>query len=617
MKRFLRVSIIVILAVITVCSLPFFANAEAIDVGIPVEEHPELFGRTMPTRGEGKVLVFLIQFSDYKNDDPTATAEYYNELYFSAEPLNGTKADGPWYGSVASFYRDQSMGKLSLSGEVFDWYTAKNERAYYNSWQKKKELVMEAVAYYEAKGEDLSRFDGDKNGELDAVVFHFAGPADDAADAPWYDGSEYSAYVGEIKSGQKINSLIQLDNSVNKADSNSETLRRTICHELMHTLGMRDLYGVMWFGLRPVEDLTCEDTATINPYYKMLLGWTNKVTLVTSDTLGFKLNEWSESGETVIVTDKFNGVFDEFYMIAYTRYCSEGVPQIRIWHVDARLNAEKTGFLYDNYYYTPEPENSSHAGGASLSSYPFLAEVSSVPEKNGLIYTKDLYFREGSTLGPGGIPSTDTHDGRYTGIKIDGFKIADTYAAMDITFGNKDTSAPELWFAKSSLGFFSDNKLSFNEYVYPSDNWSGIHLTDTNGNVIPAKITRSHFPQYEITVLINGEIPEAGFNIVLPEGAIEDSSGNKNKALTVPVSAEKHIFEQSKTFVPWYYENRTRFWETYSYSFSDGKDSVVITATGEGGVLNTGRLKSGTDLVICQRSLSFIIQAKFCISILP
>lgn len=155
-------------------------SAQELDVGIPVEEYPELFfGRTMPTHGEGKIAVFLIQFPDYKNENPDATAAYYNQLYFSAEPLDGTKESNPWYGSVTTFYREQSMDKLNLSGQVFDWYTAKHERSHYDSTSGKKELVMEAVAYYEGKGVDFAQFDGDKNGEIDAVIYHFAGPADD------------------------------------------------------------------------------------------------------------------------------------------------------------------------------------------------------------------------------------------------------------------------------------------------------------------------------------------------------------------------------------------------------------------------------------------------------
>ena len=59
-------------------------NAQTVDVGIPVEEHPELFfKRSMPTHGNGKLIVFLIEFPDYKNENPVATREYYDKLYFS------------------------------------------------------------------------------------------------------------------------------------------------------------------------------------------------------------------------------------------------------------------------------------------------------------------------------------------------------------------------------------------------------------------------------------------------------------------------------------------------------------------------------------------------------
>ena len=258
--------------------------AQELDVGIPVEEHPELFlGRTMPTHGEGKIAVFLIQFPDYKNDNPHATAAYYNELYFSAGKLGNSTDDDPWRGSVAAFYREQSFGKLNLSGQVFDWYTAKHERAYYNETWRKAELVREVVAHFEAKGVDFNQFDGDGNGEIDAIAYHFAGPVDTEQGEPWYGGVEYAMNLGETDSGRRINSFIQVSNEVDKAASESRTLRRTICHELLHTLGMYDLYGTAWFALEPVEDLMTTNQPLINPYYKMLLGWTKKVTLVTED----------------------------------------------------------------------------------------------------------------------------------------------------------------------------------------------------------------------------------------------------------------------------------------------------------------------------------------------
>ena len=561
-------------------------SAKELDVGIPVEEYPGLFmGQTMPTHGEGKIAVFLIQFPDYRNDNPDATAEYYNQLYFSAEPLDGTKADNPWYGSVATFYREQSYGKLNLSGQVFDWYTAKHERAYYNDDQKKKELVLEAVAYYEAKGVDFGRFDGDGNGELDAVIYHFAGPADERLEEPWYDGLKRTTYVGKTGTGQKINSFIQLGTLVDRATKNSENMRRIACHELLHTLGMYDLYGTGWYPtLAPAEDLMCNNTFTINPYYKILLGWTNKVTLVTSDTLDIQLNVWETSGETILVTDQYNGIFDEFYLIAYARDQAFGKTQIRIWHVDARLNADKTAFLYDNLTYSPKPgQESPHVTVREFSEQLFIEEVSAIPYSDHVLnWTNSLYFREGSSLGPGSIPSTDTHDGKYTGIKIDDFKGFGTHATMDITFGNQDTAAPEISDKQSVIGFKAENKLIFNEYIYPSANWDKIQITTLTGETIPARITHGYYARYEIEIIIEGEIPKEGYQIVLPEDCVRDSSGNRNKAATIPVTTNGKIFEQFSVLIPWYYPDKTRFWEQPIHSFSYGNENILITVTGEG-----------------------------------
>jgi len=582
-KRILIPFMLLLLALV----LSTCISARELDVGIPVEEYPELFvQRTMPTHGNGKIAVFLIQFPDHKNDKADATAEYYNELYFSEKRLaeKTNEENYPWYGSVSTFYREQSYGKLNLSGQVFDWYTAKHERSYYNSDPKKKELVMEAIAHYEAKGVDFSQFDGDRNGELDAVIYHFTGPVDGGQSLPWYGGMEYTTYVGQTKSGQKINSFIQLDNSVDKSDYNSVRLRQIICHELLHTLDMNDLYGIGWYpNLAPTEDLMCNNTFTINPYYKILLGWTEKIALVTSDTLDIQLNIWEKSGETILVTDQYNGIFDEFYLIAYARDQAYGKPQVRIWHIDARLNAEKTGFLYDNLTYSPIPwEKRPHVTVTEFSKHLFIEEVSSKAYSDHVLnWTNSLYFREGSILGPNSIPSTDTHDGRHTGIKIDDFKVFGTHASMDITFGHKDTASPVISDTHSVIGFTPENKLIFNEYIYPADNWNKIQLTTLTGEVIPARITRSHYLVYEIEIIIEGDLPKEGYHIVLPEGCVRDSSGNKNKAITIPVLPKGHVFEETRTLIPWYSPDTVRVGIQPVYSFSYGNETVILTASAE------------------------------------
>ena len=63
MKIVLKQIILPVVLILIVVAFSVGVSAQELNVGIPVEEYPELFlGRTMPTQGEGKIAVFLIQF---------------------------------------------------------------------------------------------------------------------------------------------------------------------------------------------------------------------------------------------------------------------------------------------------------------------------------------------------------------------------------------------------------------------------------------------------------------------------------------------------------------------------------------------------------------------------
>ena len=594
MKKLLKGLMLLLAIILSTSALTLNTYAQVLDAGIPVEEYPDLFlTRSLPTHGEGRVLVFLIQFPDMQNQYPDGTAEYYNKLYFSEEPFSKNSTD-PTKLSVSKFYEAQSFGKLKLTGEVMDWYTAKHERDYYST--KKKELIEEAAEYHISRGKDLSDFDANNDGVIDACVFHFAGDADTSQKKPWYGGVKFDGGFGASFAGKKLTTVVQVSSEVN-VRTDSLDLKRTICHELLHVLGLFDLYGEVWLTLDIGSDLMNKNDLEINPYYKMLLGWTKSVTLVTSDTRGIRLNDWDDHGETFLVTDSYNGVFDEFYMITYkvsdpVQSDEKGKPavfrvennEIRIWHIDARLNEQKTGFLYDNLRFTPNPEDGdAHSSSKKVSSCLFIEEVSSLPTyDSALNKSKSDFFREGSSLAPNSLPSSDTHSGRCTGIRIDNFKRYDDHATADITFNNKDTSAPRVSEELSSVGFSDKNKLRFNEHVYAAAAWSGIKVTDMKGKSVAAEILKSTYPANEIKINFTNGAPTDGYRIVLPEGCVADSSGNKNKAETVTVEPTGRVFPESKELIPWYYEGKERRWETNSECFSYEGDSIVITTTGEG-----------------------------------
>lgn len=510
---------------------------QTVEVGIPVEESPGLFlDRSMPTQGEGKIVVFLISFPDYPNDNPAATREYYEKMYFSG--LKEASLNG--YDSVAAFYAKQSYGKLQLSGQVFDWYTAKHERSYYDS--RKAELIMETAEYYCTQGVDFSQFDGDGDGVIDSVTFHFAGEYSDDYDNPWYQGLRYSV-SGEI-GGLLFTTLIQLRGETTQTQSMPHDLMMTICHELLHNLGMPDLYSRKRLRLIPTNDLMGDNQTFINPYLKMMMGWIDTVQIITGEVQDVRLDLFDASGDFVIVTDEYNGLFDEFYIVAYRDHYED--PQAVIWHIDARLNEDGTSFLYQNLIYNPKPDHQTHLSAGTQSLYPFIEEISADSffdyVLNNAMSPTHTAFVQDSVLGPNHVPNSDTHDGRYTGIQIDDFKEHDnTYITFDVSFV-KDETAPQITTQDSNLEFNTTVKILFNEHIYAGDAWENVKVLDMEGNSLLVSIQLSHYPRNELELTFKTDAYKNGYRVVLPKGAVQDSSGNELAAVTLTAFNDRYLF---------------------------------------------------------------------------
>lgn len=530
---------------------------QTVEVGIPVEERPELFiTRSMPTHGEAKIAVFLIEFPDFKNDNPIATKEYYDKIYFNGgvETIWGNEA------SVASFYRDESYGKLNISGQVFDWYTAAHERSYYNN--KKPELIIEAAEHYMAQGIDFSDFDGDGDGVIDAVAFHFAGTRSNVRGDSWYDGVniDEGGTIGDVA----FNRIVQVGET---SGSDSLDLIEVVCHELMHSLGMPDLYSqIGHVGSLLAHDLMSKNKQTINPYTKMLLGWLDTVDVVTGDVSNIKLSPYGTDvdGKAIIVTNEFNGLFDEFFIVAYREYriLKNTYYTAVIWHVDARLNEGGTGFLFNNLNYYARPDKEPEHGASVYSPYPFIEELSADYKWNRVQQYPDVResaFLEDSVLGPDTLPSSDTHDGHYTGIRIDNFVQHDLqfttkegngkpYLTFDVAFV-KDLTPPTVITKSEDMRFHKSVSIEFHESIYKGDNWDSIKVTDLEGNPLDASVILPHYPNNEIEITFNTEAYKEGYTVTLPKGCVCDSSGNEFEEITLTVASSK-FFPVSSTQLP-------------------------------------------------------------------
>ena len=121
-----------------------------------------LEGRRL-TEGEIKGLTILVQFKDIKS---TVTKDDVDKM------LNGANySENGNFCSVREYYRLISGGKLNYTNHVVGPVTLSKNRRYYAN----RLLVEEALDLAIAKGLDLTQFDSQDEGIVDAVSFLYAG----------------------------------------------------------------------------------------------------------------------------------------------------------------------------------------------------------------------------------------------------------------------------------------------------------------------------------------------------------------------------------------------------------------------------------------------------------
>ena len=547
-RKIICAAAILMLILVLLPSLSVRASEQTVNIVTPpvVETPAPFLTSSMPTRGDAHIAVFLIEFPDCKNDNPYATKEYYEDIYFNGCTGNSWGTEN----SVSAFFCKESNGKLNISGQVFDWYTAKNNREYYSD--KKNELIIEAAEYYISQGVDFSNFDANGDNIIDAITFHFAGSHSDNVSDSWYMGVTHGGAGGSGTIGDlHFNNLVQLRDFA--TDGSSADRFSIICHELMHSMGMPDLYSNAMLALFPVSDLMGANIDYVNPYFKILLGWVDSVRVITGDLQDIRIESSANSSDFVLVTDEFNGFFDEFYIVSYRHFSNKTKPVVL--HVDARLTESGDSFLYENINYDPTPdlENAHPDGGSQVSEHLFMEELSADPNfdyvLNDTFLNDDRFFGENSVLGPNSVPSSDTHDGEYTGIRMESFMEYGDYMTFDLSFV-EDTVAPLLASDPDGLELKQTVTLKFNEFIYAGNTWDQITVTDTEGNALDADISLPHYPHHHVEITFNNEAYMNGYTLTFPKGSIKDSSGNEIDELVLTASPDDYMIPTGETALP-------------------------------------------------------------------
>ena len=341
-----------------------------------------------PTTGSPAVLVIPVEFKDAT----AASKGYSTDVLKNAFYKNGATD----YYSVYDYYFISSYGQLDLDITVLDeWFRPQYSSTYYYTATYNyygdnvaigDQLVLnEALAYLESRM-DLSKFDSDGNGIIDAVVlintldvgeedFYWAYRywniyTDNDGYYYEYDGVSANDYIWAsyqfIHEGYNANGeAIYTDHSIVNT--------YTFIHEFAHVLGADDYYDTAYVG-SPMSDCDIMDSmlGDHNAYTKFNLGWITTSRLVVADsTITLTLEAFAKNGDTIIIANNWDdklGAYQEYYVLVYytnTDLNANGGGYFQrdgivVYHVNASLYKETYDgeTYYDVYNNNTDPSDS-------------------------------------------------------------------------------------------------------------------------------------------------------------------------------------------------------------------------------------------------------------------
>lgn len=334
-----------------------------------------------PTQGNAKILVIPVWFTDTStyiaDSKKEAVRKDIEAAYF------GTKEETGWH-SVKTFYEEESLGALSYTGTVSEWYQESHASSYYGSsnagGNRTTELVKTVTDWYFNNHDDKrTDYDGDGDGYLDGVMLIYGAPdfqASNRTESSYGNLWAYCYWVQDASVKKKANpganvyfwasyDFMYGDNansrtgkaSYNCGDTSHCTIdAHTYIHEMGHAFGLDDYYDYGPYGYSPAASFSMQDhnIGGHDAFSTMAFGWADPY--IPEDSCEIVLNPFQETRECILLTPEWNAydsAFDEYLLLelftptglneldcTYS-YRSEDrgptVPGIRLWHVDARL----------------------------------------------------------------------------------------------------------------------------------------------------------------------------------------------------------------------------------------------------------------------------------------
>ncbi len=190
------------------------------------------------------VAVIPAAFSDLDFSQPDPLA-WLDDL-FNSYLLNNDEGTG----GVGSYLQDNLGGAFQFRFTVLDQVTLPEKAVYYGGNKSSgdshiNDLFLHACAAEVAAGVDFSRFDSDSDNEIDMVFVIFPGNNEAESDNP-QDIWPMNDDLGRLKkyySGKRLGKVACYSEFSGRDRSHSAGIG-TICHEILHSIGLPDLYDV-------------------------------------------------------------------------------------------------------------------------------------------------------------------------------------------------------------------------------------------------------------------------------------------------------------------------------------------------------------------------------------
>ena len=366
-----------------------FSISEAVSPTEIQQTYKTLSTSNCPSIGDVKLLVIPVWFTDSSSYVNASKRELIrsdiNDAYFANREKFGS------YYSVSEFYKEESAGKLNLTGTVSEWYESDKSISYAGTYETNisntQAIVKSAVDWYFTNHTEDSRanYDSDKDGYLDGVITIYAAPDCRAVNIPsdymnkyqnlwaycsWVSGISPSVANPTVRPffWASYDFMYGLTSAVDRTGSNyykgttaySRLDTHTYIHEMGHVLGLEDYYDYSNQYI-PAGGFSMEDfnVGGHDPYSLMAYGWVDPY--IPTDSCRIKIGTFQKTKEVILLTPSWNSyssVFDEYLLLElyspegtntfdinniYSPGNSGAYPSgttsvgIRLWHVDARL----------------------------------------------------------------------------------------------------------------------------------------------------------------------------------------------------------------------------------------------------------------------------------------